>query len=435
MENTIERLRSNIFNSIDAYPEGFSYEEDLQKVTNFVNTYYVTSKKRDFVTKISFDFFYGFLDVETRESMPAKYLENLDILDHPYDDNTEEEIRNAYEYVNNYNNTNKEILDKAVVYKSLLNVKDCCEYLMSDDELDIIEQFENNKPNSISEELLSKGRKLIDKYLERCPENMYTYILKEYSDSFINSDIEIKTPKIYFKNCQGKSGELIIKGYFSMPNNHMNSLLISKNFLDTYALKESSEYQSFETTDYITPDDAKYNFAITRTSYSQSQVAQLMKDSGSYRYIVKNRAYQKISSFVNMIDSLKTIFIIVGAVVGAFSALLLFNFISVSISNKKRDIGILRAIGARGKDVFKIFYSESFLIAIICVFLALIASIVTCNALNQELAKTLSINALNFGVVNFLIILGAALVVIFIGTFLPVKLAAKKPPVDSIRSL
>ena len=115
-----------------------------------------------------------------------------------------------------------------------------------------------------------------------------------------------------------------------MPNNHMNSLLISKNFLDTYALKESSEYQSFETTDYITPDDAKYNFAITRTSYSQSQVAQLMKDSGSYRYIVKNRAYQKISSFVNMIDSLKTIFIIVGAVVGAFIMGVLNNGMSLA---------------------------------------------------------------------------------------------------------
>ena len=44
---------------------------------------------------------------------------------------------------------------------------------------------------------------------------------------------------------------------------------------------------------------------------------------------------------------------------------MLANFIGTSISYKKQEIGILRAIGSRSNDVFRIFFAESFVIAMI----------------------------------------------------------------------
>ena len=118
-----------------------------------------------------------------------------------------------------------------------------------------------------------------------------------------------------------------------------------------------------------------------------------------------------------------------------FSMLLLFNFISVSISYKKKEIGILRAVGARSADVFKIFYSESAIIALICFVLAMVASFITCGVLNSMLASELGASIFVFGPVSWLLMLGIAVVTSVIATFLPVYGIAKRKPVESIRAL
>ncbi len=136
-----------------------------------------------------------------------------------------------------------------------------------------------------------------------------------------------------------------------------------------------------------------------------------------------------------IIQSMEQIFLWIGVVMAIFSMLLLFNFISVSISYKKKEIGILRAVGARSTDVFKIFFSESAIISSICFVLAVIASFILCNVLNEVIASALSAALLVLGPYSLLLMLGIAVVTSFIATFLPVYSIAKKKPVESIRSL
>ena len=135
------------------------------------------------------------------------------------------------------------------------------------------------------------------------------------------------------------------------------------------------------------------------------------------------------------VKDLSKIFLYVGLVLAVFAALLLSNFISVSISQKKKEIGILRAVGARGLDVFKIFFSESFFIGFLCVVFASIATILICGFLNKELAASLGASLFVFGVASLVVLIAIAFVTIVIATFLPVWNAARKKPVDSIRSL
>ena len=118
-----------------------------------------------------------------------------------------------------------------------------------------------------------------------------------------------------------------------------------------------------------------------------------------------------------------------------FAALLLSNFIFVSISQKKRDIGILRAVGARGADVFKIFFSESFVIAAICVALSAAGSIVICRLLNDSVTIELGAAIFVFGPISVAVLIGIALATAIIATFLPVYHAARKKPVESIRAI
>ena len=113
----------------------------------------------------------------------------------------------------------------------------------------------------------------------------------------------------------------------------------------------------------------------------------------------------------------------------------MFNIISVSITHKKKEIGILRAVGARSTDVFKIFYAESAIITIICYVLAVIASYIVCGVLNSQLASLVSISIFVFGPLSWLVMLAIAVGTSFIATFLPVYSIAKRKPVESIRAL
>jgi len=68
-----------------------------------------------------------------------------------------------------------------------------------------------------------------------------------------------------------------------------------------------------------------------------------------------------------------------------FTLLLFSNFISVSISYCKKEIGILRALGATSNDVIKIFSYESIIIGIISWFVSIIGWYISCDLLNQSM--------------------------------------------------
>lgn len=147
-------------------------------------------------------------------------------------------------------------------------------------------------------------------------------------------------------------------------------------------------------------------------------------------------AYRGISLLVSLIEELSNVFLIAGLILGVFAALLLLNFISASISAKSKEIGILRAVGARGSDVFKIFFSEAFIFAFICFILSSIGSAWLCNVINSSILQTTVVptaELLNYNVLNIAFTLVVSLVVCALATFLPVFNAARKPPVEVSR--
>ncbi|HBN12960.1 MAG TPA: hypothetical protein DD415_05025 [Clostridiales bacterium] len=161
------------------------------------------------------------------------------------------------------------------------------------------------------------------------------------------------------------------------------------------------------------------------------------KKANDVFYEIENSLYQSIEMANNYAEMLSTIFLWVGVVFAAFAALLMFNFISMSISNKRKEIGILRAVGARGTDVFKIFFAEAGIISGICTILSIIGAVVGCWLINGILKSEigLEVTLFVFGIASVAMMLGIALLVAFISTFLPVYFAARKKPVDSIRAL
>ena len=222
-------------------------------------------------------------------------------------------------------------------------------------------------------------------------------------------------------------------------------MLLSDNDYTTFKTisDENNPYGNTQTkrteeTKYTEPTDAKYD--VVFLSYSSAHRNDLSMFSYEYgnddsRFSIGNAEGQSLEMVNLIVEDLSKIFMWAGIVLAAFSMLLLSNFIATSISYKKKEIGILRAVGARGADVFKIFYSESFVIALICLVLGIAGSVAGCNLINSEISETLNASIFVFGGTSALILLAIAAVTSAIATFLPVFTAAKKKPVEAIRAL
>ena len=158
-------------------------------------------------------------------------------------------------------------------------------------------------------------------------------------------------------------------------------------------------------------------------------------DYHGYYWRIEEPIYNTVYSVAYTIGIMMQVFLYVGLFFLAFSMLLFYTFISASINNKRREIGILRAVGARGSDVFKVFYSESFVVAIINFALAAVTVIGVSIWLNFTFADQIGfqITLLKPGVIEISLVLAAALLASFISALLPVLRIAHQKPIDAIR--
>ena len=228
--------------------------------------------------------------------------------------------------------------------------------------------------------------------------------------------------------------------------NGLNSEKLLFNDTEATALwgtqKANLNYYSEYFSTYVEPKDAFYGTLFVPYDHSEEQTDSLWKISQNTEYdedgskiILTSTLIDNLEMVDAMVKALSKVFLYVGLVLAVFAALLLSNFISVSISYKKREIGILRAVGARSLDVFKIFFSESFVITAICVVLSLVGSVICCVAINGLLVSMISASLFVFGPLSLGVLLAVAFATAVIATFLPVWNAAKKKPVESIRAL
>lgn len=153
-------------------------------------------------------------------------------------------------------------------------------------------------------------------------------------------------------------------------------------------------------------------------------------------YKLENEVVDQMSGLNSGLKTISDIFFWVGLGFAVFAALMLSNFISISIAHKKQEIGILRAIGSRSNDVFRIFFSESFVIAIINFILSVIGTAVATSLINYFIRKStfLLITVLSFSIRQIILLFVVSLLVAFLASYIPVWKIASKKPIDAIRN-
>ena len=181
--------------------------------------------------------------------------------------------------------------------------------------------------------------------------------------------------------------------------------------------------------------DGIYDSALSAMPQDRAGIEQIVRycyrdgKDITERYEMNNAVVTELDTVNTALKALAKVFFWIGLFFALFAALLMANFISTSIHYKRQEIGILRAIGSRSADVFRIFFSESFLIAAINFVWSAIACSAAVLLINYIVRWKLGvlITALHFGIRQIaLLILGfplwfplliAAAAVLFVNSF------------------
>lgn len=277
--------------------------------------------------------------------------------------------------------------------------------------------------------------------------------------SLADNEIVVFENEIYFYDSEPKvlKDDGTVDWVKSLKNNNVN---LAKNmfgendysedegFTVVGVIPNSEKYTSYGDTaivsekvlnEFSTCDNGIYREAIGAMPQDKDGIKTLVSycyaKNTEMRFPLQNAATFELDSISEEIKEFAKIFLYIGLGFAVFAAVMLANFIGTSISYKKQEIGILRAIGSRSNDVFRIFFSESFIIAMINFVLSVIGVFAVTRFINYIIRANagILITLLTFDLRQILLLFLISVFVAFAASFVPVYKIASKRPIDAIR--
>ena len=139
-----------------------------------------------------------------------------------------------------------------------------------------------------------------------------------------------------------------------------------------------------------------------------------------------------VSSIVNVISSVLIAFVAISLIV---SSIMIAIITYISVIERTKEIGILRAIGASKKDISRVFNAETLIEGLTAGVLGILVTIIInipANIIIKELTGISNLSKLPTAGAIILIIISVLLTVI--AGFIPAKIASKKDPVEALRT-
>ena len=154
------------------------------------------------------------------------------------------------------------------------------------------------------------------------------------------------------------------------------------------------------------------------------------------KHIQYSDSLSTMMSFVNtMAEVITGVLVAFAAISLVVSTIMIAIIIYTSVLERRKEIGVLRSIGARKKDVARVFLAES---AILGGYSGVIGVVVSCLI---SLAGSAILKSV-FGIANIMqvewwhavMMLGISVVLSMLAGFVPSRVAAKKDPAIALRS-
>ena len=137
----------------------------------------------------------------------------------------------------------------------------------------------------------------------------------------------------------------------------------------------------------------------------------------------------------NIMDAITIVLVAFSSISLVVSSIMIGIITYISVLERTKEIGILRALGARKKDITRVFNAETFIIGIFSGLLGVALAyllIIPTNMIIEDLSGLANVAKLN--PVHALILIIISLTLTIIGGFIPALMASKKDPVVALRT-
>lgn len=150
-------------------------------------------------------------------------------------------------------------------------------------------------------------------------------------------------------------------------------------------------------------------------------------------YIDQASLMSSLSS--NIMDAITIVLVAFSSISLIVSSIMIGIIMYISVLERTKEIGILRSLGARKRDIARVFNSETFIIGVssgaIGIFVAWLLLFPT-NILLKDLTDLENVAVMN--PIHALILVTISVILTLIGGWIPAKLASKKDPVEALRT-
>ena len=140
-----------------------------------------------------------------------------------------------------------------------------------------------------------------------------------------------------------------------------------------------------------------------------------------------------VTDIINVISYVLIAFVAISLVV---SSIMIGGITYISVLERKKEIGILRAIGASKHNISQVFNAETFIIGLLAGVLGIVITLLLLipgNMLIHNIAGTTNVNA-QLPVMGAVILIALSVILTLIGGLIPSRKAAKSDPVTALRS-
>lgn len=248
-------------------------------------------------------------------------------------------------------------------------------------------------------------------------------IIKDMAKQVIGKKFTMRYEN-YFNNSALIEQKITIKGVILPDNYGMNML-------------DAVEHTSYVNKELLEPhiSDPLYLGGIL-ISADGNECRKLLENYPiDQEFYAKTMATNDVQSIKSFAEFATKVFFIASIAFFIFAAVLMMNFIVVSITYRRKDIGILRSIGARSVDVIKIFIWEALVLAVIAYIVTLISLFVISFLVNQYAMETVGIviSPVIITLRQPLLLIVIVLLIAFISGAVPILRIARQRPIDAIK--
>jgi len=136
-----------------------------------------------------------------------------------------------------------------------------------------------------------------------------------------------------------------------------------------------------------------------------------------------------------IIDGITLVLIAFAATSLVVSFIMIAIITYISVLERTKEIGILKALGARKKDITRVFNAETFIIGAFSGTLGIVIAMLATIPINSVIYRMTEMsNVANLQILHALVLLTLSVTLTILGGWIPSKMAANKDAVEALRS-